>query len=109
MIRTRIKNLIIGSSKAMTGFGQKKKKDYRRKPDKRRFAPPASVARGTCFLTWFRGRSGQPVIDTFEEVAMGDKGKKDKEKSRKQKIMKQTQEAKKAQEKFTTKFPLSKA
>jgi hypothetical protein len=59
--------------------------------------------------TWFRGRSGQPVHDTLEEVAMGDKGKKDKEKNRKQKIMKQTQEAKKAQEKFAIKFPLSKA
>jgi hypothetical protein len=47
--------------------------------------------------------------DAFEEVAMGDKGKKDKEKNRKQKIMKQTQEAKKAQEKFAIKFPLSKA
>jgi hypothetical protein len=40
---------------------------------------------------------------------MGDKGKKDKEKSRKQKIVKQTQEAKKAQEKVAIKLPLSKA
>ena len=40
---------------------------------------------------------------------MGDKGKKDKEKNRKQKVVKQTQEAKKAQEKFAIKFPLSKA
>jgi hypothetical protein len=39
---------------------------------------------------------------------MGDKGKKDKEKSRKQKIVKQTQEAKKAQEKFAIKLPLAK-
>ncbi|HEY2922761.1 MAG TPA: hypothetical protein VGK77_27600 [Candidatus Binatia bacterium] len=39
---------------------------------------------------------------------MGDKGKKDKEKSRKQKIVKQTQETKKAQEKFAIKFPLPK-
>jgi hypothetical protein len=40
---------------------------------------------------------------------MGDKGKKDKEKNRKQKVVKQTQETKKAQEKFAIKFPLSKA
>jgi hypothetical protein len=40
---------------------------------------------------------------------MGDKGKKDKEKSRKQKIVKQTQESKKAQEKVAIKLPLSKA
>jgi hypothetical protein len=40
---------------------------------------------------------------------MGDKGKKDKEKNRKQKVVKQTQETKKAQEKFSIKFPLSKA
>jgi hypothetical protein len=39
---------------------------------------------------------------------MGDKGKKDKEKSRKQKIVKQTQETKKAQEKSAIKFPLPK-
>jgi hypothetical protein len=43
MIRTHIKNPIIGSSKPTTGFEQKKKKDYKRKPDKRRFAPPASA------------------------------------------------------------------
>ncbi len=41
-----------------------------------------------------------------EEMAMGDKGKKDKEKSRKQKIVKQTQEARKAQEKTAVKFPV---
>jgi hypothetical protein len=40
---------------------------------------------------------------------MGDKGKKDKEKTRKQKIVKQEQSAKKAQDKFSTKFPLQKA
>jgi len=39
---------------------------------------------------------------------MGDKGKKDKEKTRKQKIVKQEQSAKKAQEKFPIKFPLQK-
>jgi hypothetical protein len=39
---------------------------------------------------------------------MGDKGKKDKEKTRKQKIVKQEQSAKKALEKFTIKFPLPK-
>jgi hypothetical protein len=40
---------------------------------------------------------------------MGDKGKKDKEKSRKQKIVKQEQSAKKAQDKLAIKFPLLKA
>jgi len=40
---------------------------------------------------------------------MGDKGKKDKEKTRKQKMMKQEQSAKKAQEKVSIKFPLRKA
>jgi hypothetical protein len=44
----------------------------------------------------------------LEEGAMGDKGKKDKEKSRKQKIVKQTQDAKKAQEKSAIKIPLAK-
>jgi hypothetical protein len=39
---------------------------------------------------------------------MGDKGKKDKDKTRKQKIMKQEQAAKKAQEKVALKFPLQK-
>ena len=39
---------------------------------------------------------------------MGDKSKKDKEKNRKQKIVKQTQDTKKAQEKFAEKFPLPK-
>jgi len=39
---------------------------------------------------------------------MGDKGKKDKDKTRKQKIMKQEQAAKKAQEKVSLKFPLQK-
>ena len=41
--------------------------------------------------------------------AMGDKGKKDKDKTRKQKIMKQEQFAKKAQEKVSLKLPLQKA
>jgi hypothetical protein len=36
---------------------------------------------------------------------MGDRGKKDKEKTRKQKIVKQEQSAKKAREKFAIKFP----
>ncbi len=40
---------------------------------------------------------------------MGDKGKRDKEKSRKQKVVKQTQEAKKAQEKFAVKLPFQKS
>ena len=40
---------------------------------------------------------------------MGDKGKKDKDKTRKQKIMKQEQSAKKPQEKVSIKFPLRKA
>jgi hypothetical protein len=40
---------------------------------------------------------------------MGDKGKRDKEKSRKQKIVKQSQEVKKAQEKFAEKFPFQKS
>jgi hypothetical protein len=39
---------------------------------------------------------------------MGDKGKKDKEKSRKQKAVKQTLEAKKTQDKFAVKLPLQK-
>jgi len=40
---------------------------------------------------------------------MGDKGKKDKEKTRKQKIVKQEQSAKKPQDKFSIKFPSRKA
>jgi hypothetical protein len=40
---------------------------------------------------------------------MGDKGKKDKEKGRKQKIVKQTEEAKKAQEKLAVKIPFQKS
>jgi hypothetical protein len=40
---------------------------------------------------------------------MGDKGKKDKEKSRKQKVVKQTLEAKKAQDKSAVRFPLQKS
>jgi len=40
---------------------------------------------------------------------MGDRGKKDKEKSRKQKIVKETLEAKKAQDKFPVKLPLQKS
>jgi hypothetical protein len=40
---------------------------------------------------------------------MGDKGKKDKDKALKQKIVKQEQSAKKAQEKFSIKVPLLKA
>jgi hypothetical protein len=39
---------------------------------------------------------------------MGDKGKKDKDKARKQKTVKQEQSAKKAQEKVSIKFPLRK-
>lgn len=39
---------------------------------------------------------------------MGDRGKKDKEKNRKQKVVKQTQEAKKIQEKFPIKSPFQK-
>ena len=40
---------------------------------------------------------------------MGDRGKKDKDKARKQKIVKQEQFAKKAQEKLSIKVPLPKA
>jgi hypothetical protein len=40
---------------------------------------------------------------------MGDKGKKDKEKSRKQKLVKEIDTAKKAQEKLAVKFPSQKA
>jgi hypothetical protein len=40
---------------------------------------------------------------------MGDKGKKEKDKTRKQKIMKQEQSAKKAQEQVSLKLPLQKA
>jgi hypothetical protein len=40
---------------------------------------------------------------------MGDKGKKDKDKARKQKIVKQEQAAKKAQEKVAIKLPSEKA
>ncbi|MGH7852584.1 MAG: hypothetical protein ACREP3_04040 [Candidatus Binatia bacterium] len=36
---------------------------------------------------------------------MGDKGKKDKEKSRKQKIVKQTQEVKRTLDKVAVRFP----
>ena len=39
---------------------------------------------------------------------MGDRGKKDKEKIQKQKIVKKEQTAKKAQEQFAIKFPLQK-
>ena len=39
---------------------------------------------------------------------MGDKGKKDKDRIRKQKIVKQEQSAKKAQEKVAIKFPSQK-
>jgi len=40
---------------------------------------------------------------------MGDKGKKDKDKSRKQKLEKEVQAAKKAQEKVALKLPLQKS
>ena len=40
---------------------------------------------------------------------MGDRGKKDKDKARKQKIIKQEQFVKKAQEKLPLKSPLQKA
>jgi hypothetical protein len=40
---------------------------------------------------------------------MGDRGKKDKDKARKQKIVKQEQSAKKAQDKALPRFPLQKA
>jgi hypothetical protein len=40
---------------------------------------------------------------------MGDRSKKDKEKSRKQKIVKQTQVAQKAQDKIAVKFPVQKS
>jgi len=40
---------------------------------------------------------------------MGDKGKKDKDKARKQKIVKQVQSAKIAQEKVAIRIPLQKA
>lgn len=40
---------------------------------------------------------------------MGDRGKKDKDKSRKQKIVKQEQAARRIQEKFPLKVPLQKA
>ena len=39
---------------------------------------------------------------------MGDKSKKDKEKTRKQKIVKESETAKKAQEKLTVRSPLLK-
>lgn len=39
---------------------------------------------------------------------MGDKGKKDKDKTRKQKMVKQEQSAKKAQQKVSIKFPVQK-
>jgi hypothetical protein len=39
---------------------------------------------------------------------MGDRGKKDKDKNRKQKLVKQEQSAKKAREKFPLKLPLQK-
>ncbi|HEX9788987.1 MAG TPA: hypothetical protein VGB09_13215 [Candidatus Binatia bacterium] len=39
---------------------------------------------------------------------MGDKGKKDKEKSRKQKVVKETESAKKAQEKVAARFSVPK-
>jgi hypothetical protein len=40
---------------------------------------------------------------------MGDRGKKDKDKARKQKIVKQEQSAKKVQQKVSIKVPLQKA
>ena len=40
---------------------------------------------------------------------MGDKGKKDKGKNRKQKIVKETLETKKAQDKLPAKLPLQKS
>lgn len=40
---------------------------------------------------------------------MGDRGKKDKDKARKQKMIKQEQSVQKAQEKLSIKFPLHKA
>ncbi|MGE5305035.1 MAG: hypothetical protein ACM3TN_17115 [Alphaproteobacteria bacterium] len=40
---------------------------------------------------------------------MGDKGKKDKNKARKQKIIKQEQSARKTQERIPQKFPVQKA
>ena len=52
---------------------------------------------------------GDPTIGTPERrYAMGDKGKKDKDKARKQKIVKQEQSAKMAQEKVAIKIPLQK-
>jgi hypothetical protein len=107
MIRKHIKNLIIGSSKLTTGFGQRKQKNYRRKTDRPLLVLPVrSAARGVClaFVPVLTGNG-----NSRRKYAMGDKGKKDKEKSRKQKIVKQTQESKKAQEKVAIKLPLSKA
>lgn len=46
--------------------------------------------------------------DPKRRFAMGDKGKKDKEKNRKQKVVKQVHSAKLAREKFVSKFPLQK-
>ena len=42
MIQRHIKTQIIGSSKLMTGFEQKQKKDYRKKPDRLPFVLLAS-------------------------------------------------------------------
>lgn len=47
--------------------------------------------------------------DSKKEGAMGDKGKKDKEKNRKQKVVKQEQSSKIAREKFAARFPLQKS
>jgi hypothetical protein len=47
--------------------------------------------------------------DSKKECAMGDKGKKDKEKNRKRKLVKQEQTSKIAREKFAARFPLQKS
>ena len=52
---------------------------------------------------------GDPTIGTPERrYAMGDKGKKDKDKARKQKLVKQEQSAKKAKEKVPIGLPQQK-
>jgi hypothetical protein len=49
------------------------------------------------------------IRDVNWRYVMGDKGKKDKEKNRKQKLVKETQETKKAQEKSAVKLLFQKS
>jgi hypothetical protein len=61
-------------------------------------------------VTIFIGaEAASPGRNPGRRCAMGDKGKKDKEKSRKQKLDKETQAAKKAQEKIALKLPFQKS